>query len=219
MRPGEPAADPAGWWLRGVSPAPGVVGDLGLADGRLVDPASLGPDPRVIDLDGRPVLAGLVDQHCHLFALAASRRSVDLSPEALARAGGLAAALHRGRVDQPDGWLRAVGYDVATSGAIDAATLGAAGVGPVRVQDRTGITWTLDPTGLAAVLPADPPGMARRGRARRRRARPTGRLFRLDAWLRTRLAPAPGRGRRGRRRGRQPPSTWPGWGVGWPPGG
>ncbi len=160
--------------------------ELGLADGRLVDPTSLGSNARVVDLDGRPVLAGLVDQHCHLFALGAWRRSTDLSPEALAQAGGLTAALQRGRVDQPDGWVRAVGYDVATSGPIDATTLGASDVGPVRVQDRTGITWTLDPMALAAVLPADPQdwpdGVERDGAGH-----PTGRLFRLDAWLRTRL--------------------------------
>ncbi len=186
------AASPEGaqWWLRGVSPAPGVVGDLGLVGGRLVEAVRLGPDARVVDLGGRPVLAGLVDQHCHLFALAAARRSVDVSPEALARVGGLTAALRRARGRRPDGWLRAVGYDVATSGAMDAVALGAAGAGPVRVQDRTGITWTLDPVGLAQVLPADrhdwPEGVERDGAGR-----PTGRLFRLDAWLRTRLPPDP----------------------------
>jgi predicted amidohydrolase YtcJ len=179
-------SDPARWWLRRVSPAPGVVIDLGLADGRLVDPAGLGPDARVVDLAGRPVLAGLVDQHCHLFALHAGRRSIDLSPEALAQVGGLTAALQRGRVGQSEGWLRAVDYDVATSGAIDAATLDAAAVGPVRVQDRTGITWTLDPTGLAEVLPADPQAWPE-GVERDGAGHPTGRLFRLDAWLRTRL--------------------------------
>ena len=182
--------DLAPWWLRGVSPAPGVVGDLGLAGGRLVDVATLGADARVVDLDGRPVLAGLVDQHCHLFALDAARRSVDVSPEALAPVGGLTAALRRARGERPHGWVRAVGYDVATSGTIDAVSLGTAGIGPVRVQDRTGITWTLDPAGLAEVLPPDrrdwPEGVERDGAGR-----PTGRLFRLDGWLRTRLPADP----------------------------
>ncbi len=177
------------WRLRQVSLAPGRVGELGLVDGRLVDPTRLGAEARTVDLEGRPVLAGLVDQHCHLSALAAARRSVDVSPEALGRAGSLVAALRQGRRHRPRGWLRAVGYDVATSGEIDASGLGAAAVGPVRVQDRTGITWTLDPVALAAVLPEDPSdwpdGVERDGAGR-----PTGRLVRLDAWLRARLAAA-----------------------------
>ena len=183
---GEPSRPATGWRLRRASLAPGLVGELGLVGDRLVDPATLAAAAPVIDLEDRPVLAGLVDQHVHLSALAAAWTSVDVSPDALRRAGGLVAALRQGRADRPKGWLRAVGYDVATSGALDRAGLDAAGVGPVRVQDRTGTTWTLDSLGLASVLPADrdtwPAGVELDASGR-----PTGRLVRLDAWLRARL--------------------------------
>ena len=186
---GGAGSTPTSWRLRRASLGPGVERDLGLLGGRLVDPATLGSDARVVDLGGRPVLAGLVDQHIHLLALAAARTSVDVSPEALQRAGGLGAALRAGRADRGDGWLRAVGYDMATSGALDRGLLDAIGVGPVRVQDRTGTTWTIDQVGLAEVLPADrrdwPDGVEQDAAGQ-----PSGRLFRLDDWLRTRLGPA-----------------------------
>ena len=179
---GEAGDDAGGWLLRRAGVAPGIERDLSLFGGRLVSPDALGADPRVVDLEGRPVLAGLVDQHLHLAALAAAGTSVDLSPEALRRAGGLGPALRRARTAQPHGWLRAVGYDVATSGALDRRVLDAVGVGPVRVQDRTGTCWVLDQRGLAEVLPQDgsawPEGVEVDAAGR-----PSGRLFRLDGWL------------------------------------
>jgi len=80
---------------------------------------------------------------------------VDLSPDALAASGGLDGALRRARARQPTGWLRGIGYDVAASGRLDHDRLDAIDVGPVRIQDRTGILWHVDGTGLAELLPAD----------------------------------------------------------------
>lgn len=171
--------------LARASIAPGRLTDLAVVDGRLVDPGSVGADHERIDLDGRAVVPGLVDHHTHLFALAAAGHSVDLSPDVLVAAGGLMPALRAARNDRPAGWLRALGYDVATSGPIDRYILDAAGVGPIRVQDRTGVLWILDSRGLAAVLSADagehPAGIEVVD------GEPNGVLTRLDDWLRHRL--------------------------------
>lgn len=172
--------------LRRCSTASGQVDDrqvvdLAVIDGLLVDPSTVGVDREEIDLGGRAVVPGLADHHIHLFALAAADRSVDLSPDALAAGGGLVAALRRARQHKPAEWLRGIGYDVASSGLLDRHALDAAQVGPVRVQDRTGILWILDSAGLDAVLPPDsrdwPAGVDHvDGEA-------TGALVRLDHWL------------------------------------
>ena len=167
------------------SVAPGVEARLVAVDGVLRDAVPPG-DAQLIDVAGRPVLPGLADQHVHLLALAASWESVDCSPEG----GALADALRTARARQPDGWLRGVGYDVATSGPIDRTVLDGIGAGPLRVQDRTGILWVLDSAALDAVLPADPADWPD-GVERDAGGRPTGRLFRLDRWLRERWPTKP----------------------------
>jgi len=176
--------------LRRAAMSPGVEVDLAIDGDRLVDPSALRGDHERIDLEGRPVLPGLVDQHLHLRSLAASWGSVDCSPDALARAGGLVAALRAGRDRQPEGWLRAVAYDPATSGELDRHDLDATGAGPIRVQDRSGTSWTLDSAGLDAVLDDDaarwPEGVERDATGA-----PTGRMYRLDAWLRDRVPEVP----------------------------
>jgi len=178
--------------LRRASVRPGAVLDIAVRDGLVEDPPARGQ--RVgwddVDLAGRPLLPGLADHHIHLMATAASWTSVDCSPAAIADHGGLAAALRRARALRPDGWLRGVGYDVATSGDLDRRALDGAAVGPVRVQDRTGIRWTLDSVGLAAVLPPDPADWPV-GIERDAAGAATGVLVRLDGWLRTRLPDAP----------------------------
>jgi len=174
--------------LRRASVRPGGVVDVAVRDGVVVEPPP--PGQRAgwddVDLAGRPLLPGLADHHIHLLATAAARTSVDCSPAAIAEHGSLAATLRRARERRAGGWLRGVGYDVVTSGDLDRKALDDAAVGPVRIQDRTGIRWTLDSAGLAAVLPADPvdwPGGVERDAA----GVASGVLVRLDGWLRTRL--------------------------------
>ncbi len=167
--------------LRRAAVAPGCETDLVIEDGRLVAaPASADVD--AVDLGGRPVIAGLADHHLHLLSLAAAWGSVDCSPAALAAAGGLARHLRAARRRQRGGWLRATGYDITATGPLDAARLEDIGVGPVRVQDRTGTFWVLDRRGLDEVLPDDrqgwPPGTEVDGAGR-----PTGVLARSDRWL------------------------------------
>lgn len=167
--------------LRRASTAPDRVEDLAVVDGRLVEPSTVGADREEVELGGRIVVPGLADHHIHLFALAAAEQSVDLSPDALATDGGLLAALRRARQDKPTGWLRGIGYDVASSGPLDRYALDIANVGPIRVQDRTGILWVLDTVGLDAALPTEPRdwpyGIEHRA------GEPTGVLVRLDQWL------------------------------------
>ncbi|HEX7132975.1 MAG TPA: amidohydrolase family protein [Iamia sp.] len=175
--------------LRRASLGPGSLTDLGIVDGRIVDRADVPGHAEVVDLDGRPVLPGLADHHIHLFALAAARASIDLSPEALSAGGGLDRVLAAARARNPTGWLRGVGYDVTTSGPLDRRRLDATGAGPVRIQDRTGSRWMLDSTALGAVLPADPRDHPA-GVERDDDGDPTGVLVRLDHWLGHRV-PAP----------------------------
>jgi predicted amidohydrolase YtcJ len=167
--------------LRRASTAPGVERDLVIVDGRLADAPGPG-EHEVVDLDGRPVLPGIVDHHVHLLATATARESVDCSPAALADGGGLGAVLGGARRERPEGWLRGVDYDVAASGNLDRAVLDPLGVGPVRIQDRTGIRWLLDGRALDLVLPPDP-GDWPAGVERDGAGRATGVLTRLDGWL------------------------------------
>lgn len=165
---------------------PGATTDLLIVDGDLAaGPAPAGTES--VDLGGRPVIAGLADHHVHLLALAASWSSVDLSPSCLDEAGGLGAALRARRARQPDGWIRGFGYDVTGSGALDRRELDGLGIGPVRVQDRTGILWVLDSRGLDELLPADP-RLWPDGVQRDASGAATGVLVRLDRWLRERVA-------------------------------
>lgn len=164
--------------LRNVEVAgrPGL--DVRLEHGRI---AAIAPGlPRAPDeIDGRggALIPGLCDHHIHLLALAARRASVDLSdarsPDEVA--ARLAAA-------PPGPWIRALGHHEALMGDLTRADLDRMAPGrAVRVQHQTGALWTLSSAALAR-LPADddPPGLDRA----------SGRLFRGDAWLRSRLPDA-----------------------------
>lgn len=167
--------------LIGCELSPGSRRDLLLDGDRLSDPDD-GPKPeRIVDIGGRAVVPGLVDHHLHLHATAAAGRSVDVSPAALEAGGGLTAVLRAARRRRPAGWLRATGYDVAAGGPLDRDALDAIDVGPVRIQDRTGILWILDGEALRLVDPADP--RDRPEGLETIDGRPTGLLFRLDRWL------------------------------------
>jgi predicted amidohydrolase YtcJ len=175
--------------LRRASTAPGVEHDLVVEGDRVVDAPGPG-DHEVVDVEGRPVLPGIVDHHVHLLATAAARDSVDCSPAALDAGGGLGPVLRAARRARPDGWLRGVGYDVAASGDLDRAGLDPLDVGPLRIQDRTGIRWLLDGRALDLVLPPDP-GDWPAGVARDAAGRATGVLTRLDGWLGGRIPRQP----------------------------
>ncbi len=156
------------------------------------------PGEEVLEADGGALLPGLHDHHIHLFALAAARSSVRCGPPEVRSRGDLELAL---RAASPRaGWLRGVGYHESVAGWLDRHDLDAlAPKLPVRVQHRGGALWILNSPAVERLgldAGADAPGVERdeRGRA-------TGRLFRLDAWLRERLGAAspPDLGEVGRR--------------------
>ncbi len=138
-------------------------------------------------LDGRggALIPGLVDHHIHLFALAAQAQS-------LALGGVRSAPDFKARIDaalagRPAGqWLRVTGYHQAMAGELGRDLLDRiAPRHPIRVQHQTGSLWGLNSLALAAVgvEGADADCIERDAAGR-----PTGRLWRGDAWLRERLA-------------------------------
>ncbi len=144
----------------------------------------------VIDGRRRPLIPGLHDHHVHLMATAATARSVPVGPQEVANAAGLASVL-RSAVERhgPGEWVRATGYHDSVAGPLDRWTLDAiVGDHPVRVQHRSGVMWVLSSAAcrLTGVDDAPPAGAELDSHGR-----PTGRLFRLDGWLRDRLPPAP----------------------------
>jgi len=140
----------------------------------------------VIEASGGALLPGLNDHHAHLFATAAALGSVRCGPPHVRDAPALAAAISAARAGD-GGWLRGVGYHEAVAGALDRLALDRIeDARPVRVQHRTGALWVLNSAAIAMLgldAGVDAPGVERDavGRA-------TGRLFRLDAWLRARIA-------------------------------
>jgi len=89
------------------------------------------------------------------------------------------------------GWVRGVGYHESVAGPLDRWRLDAlAPARPVRIQHRSGALWILNSAAVDALgldQGVDAPGVERD-----RRGWATGRLFRLDAWLREQLPrPAP----------------------------
>jgi predicted amidohydrolase YtcJ len=73
--------------------------------------AHAGPQTEVIDCQGRALLPGFIDGHCHVLAYAVSLLSVDCSPDAVTSIGDIQAVLRRRAEVTPAGrWIRAVGY-------------------------------------------------------------------------------------------------------------
>lgn len=143
------------------------------------------PGETVVDGNGGSLLPGLADHHLHLAAMASSERSVDLEHT---KAAGLREVLGRA-THGPDGWIRAIGYDDAVHGELDRRALDALRADvPVRVQHRSGALWVVNTRGCTELgLSSEAePGVEKDGADQ-----PTGRLWRLDTWLRAKLPPRP----------------------------
>jgi predicted amidohydrolase YtcJ len=137
---------------------------------------------RVLDARHGGLLPGLHDHHVHLRASAAALASVPVGPPAVHSLGDLRVAL-ASAPEGPEGWIRAVGYHESVAGALDASVLDELEPArPVRVQHRSGELWILNGEALRRTGAArhDAPGIERApGGA------PTGRIWRMDAWLAT----------------------------------
>ena len=168
----------------------GVVGDVLVRDGVIASVGRSAPAAdTVIDCGGAALVPGLHDHHCHLLAAAATAGSVRCGPPAVRDRAALRAALSGPA--GADGWLRGVGYDESVAGDIDRRVLDQlAPAVPTRVQHRSGALWVLNSAGLAALALAvgdEPGGTYPDGVERDAAGRLTGRLWRVDRWLRDRL--------------------------------
>ncbi|MBS0410340.1 MAG: amidohydrolase family protein [Proteobacteria bacterium] len=139
-----------------------------------------------VDAQGGALIPGLIDHHIHLLATAAKADSLAL--EDVSGPDDLAARLAAWVSARPAGrWVRAVGWHERHAGPLDRVVLDAiAPDHPVRVQDQTGALWILNSRALAQ-LGDDLPAAVERDAA----GRPTGRIWRGDAWLQARLGRAP----------------------------
>jgi predicted amidohydrolase YtcJ len=165
--------------------------DLRISHGMVTEVAPAlrrcGGEP-TFDCQGGAVLPGLCDHHVHLHALAARAGSAECGPPEVTGPAALAGALAAARPDS-SGWIRGAGYTESVAGDLDAPALdGFRADRPVRVQHRSGALWVLNTAALTAIgaIRADHSGVERDAGGR-----PTGRLWRADAWLRS-LLPAAG---------------------------
>jgi predicted amidohydrolase YtcJ len=138
----------------------------------------------VLDAAGGAVIPGLHDHHVHLRGLLAARLSVDLSGAADPAAFDRMLRAAAGSVGSCR-WLRATGWSETSAGPLDRHRMDAlTGAAPARVQHRSGAMWVLNSAALREVGAddSDAPGIERD-----EHGAPTGRLLRLDGWLRERL--------------------------------
>lgn len=147
-------------------------------------------DEPMLDAAGGALVPGLIDHHIHLFALAAQRASLRLGPDEIAGADAFRARLQAAdKAARPGAWLRGVAYHESVAGPLDRTALDAVVPGrPVRIQHRSGGLWVLNSAALEAVGAA---GAAADCIERDTAGAPTGRIWRGDAWLRTRTPSAP----------------------------
>lgn len=171
--------------LRQVRPFGGAVVDVAVAGGVIVAIGErLALQGEEVDGAGWVLLPGLHDHHIHLLATAAARQSLSLAGAGDAEA--VAARLREGAgALAASGWLRAINYDERAAGLPDAAMLdGWMADRPVRMLDRTGALWVLNSAALALI---DGQGGWPDGAERDAAGTLTGRFWRCDDWLRTRL--------------------------------
>jgi predicted amidohydrolase YtcJ len=166
-----------------------VVARAGRTDVRMEDGhiAAIGPGldgPEGLDCGGGVLLPGLHDHHIHLLAAAAALSSVECGPP-LDRPG-LVAALRAGRAT---GWIRGVGYHESVAGSLDRRALDEIRSDvPIRVQHASGALWMVNSRAADAL---DLERAHAAGVERDADGRPTGRLWRMDGWLRARVPPYP----------------------------
>lgn len=112
---------------------------------------------RVVQARGGALLPSLRDNHIHLMALAAQRRSVKCGPPEIESADQLVDAL---RTALDGDWVRGVGYHESVAGDLTATTIDQwVNDRPVRIQHRSGRLWYLNTVGATALgLPADSQG-------------------------------------------------------------
>ncbi|MGW4096800.1 amidohydrolase family protein [Mycobacterium sp. NPDC004974] len=137
----------------------GTVVDIRVGDTIEAVAESLPPEPgeQVRDAAFGTVIPGLHDHHLHVYSAAAEQDSVRVGPAEVADEAALTRAL-RAAVAGSDGWIRAVGYHETVAGPLDRHALDRLIPDvPVRVQHRSGVLWTVNSPGLAALGRDDHP--------------------------------------------------------------
>lgn len=137
----------------------------------------------MIDAGGGALLPGLHDHHVHLLAIAARRSSVDLDD--CASSTEVVQVIADAARAAGDGWVRVVGHDEHRHGTLDLDRLDAcSAAAAVRVQHRSGLSWSLNSEALRRVGASEAPdGVVETDGA----GRPTGRIHRGDDWLGERI--------------------------------
>ncbi len=143
-----------------------------------------------IDAKGGALIPGLHDHHIHLHALAAAHASVRCGPPHVRTAIDLATTLDLAcRETQTGDWVRGTAYHESVAGELSSGVLDKwTGDTPVRIQHRSGALWVLNTAALnrlPSIRDSEKPGIERDSKGI-----PTGRLFRLDDWLREQLGPS-----------------------------
>lgn len=171
-----------------IAGLPGTV-DVRCAEGLITELGSSLPrwaGETLIAGAGAALLPGLHDHHLHLFALAALCNSVQCGPPLVSNRGQLSDVL---RADRTSGWLRGVGYHESVAGELDRRQLDRIlSDRPLKIQHRSGKLWIVN--SLAAKLLSLDESAGLPGIELEPSGRPSGRLFRLDGWMREQLAQA-----------------------------
>jgi predicted amidohydrolase YtcJ len=159
----------------------GVITQLGKALSRAGEDC-------IIDGQEGALLAGLHDHHLHLLAYAALCNSVQCGPPLVfSRAelrDELRSACTGGALSD---WLRGVNYHESVAGELNSATLDElVSNRPLKIQHRSGKMWMVN--SLAAKLLSLQEYVGMPGVELDLAGKPSGRLFRLDAWMRDQVA-------------------------------
>lgn len=138
------------------------------------------PGEFVVDAKGGALLPGLHDHHMHFLASAAYEESINCDNEEFKDVQNFRNYVE---LQEGDGWIRAVNFSEAVFGFLDAQTLDElVDSRPIRMQHSSGKFWVLNSLGSEALKLRDFTHLD--GVESDRRGNPTGRLFRMDGWLR-----------------------------------
>lgn len=120
----------------------------------IADDLDLETDELVLDAQGGALIPSLHDDHLHLLAMAAGKRSVNCGPPEITQANHLKSILRKAG---GTGWIRGVGYHESVAGDLSASQIDRwVNDRPVRIQHRSGRLWYFNSLGASELgLPPD----------------------------------------------------------------
>jgi predicted amidohydrolase YtcJ len=175
----------------------GIVGDRILMTGLESDIEQVkGRQTVVIDCQGRTVIPGFNDAHCHVFSNIRKLSSLDLSPDSVGSIGDLKAAIRQTAAKTPPGqWINGTGYSDfhlaekrhPTRWELDEA----APLNPVVIAHRSLHacvlnSLALEAAGIGIETQAPPGGVIERDLLT---GQPNGVLFEMLGYVRSRVIP------------------------------